>query len=96
MYKKEFHLVQKDIKLMTDLTQANREIDIHHIDYVIPENEPSKKGKCIQFIAKECLLHKINIHGGSANEWHEFLCECIKLEKKSNSSYNAPMASGRC
>ncbi len=49
---------------------------------MIPENEPSKKGKCIQFIAKECLLHKINIHGGSANEWHEFLCECIKLEKK--------------
>jgi hypothetical protein len=67
---------------MTDPTQANREVDIHHIDYVIPENEPSRKREYTQFIAKECMLRKINIHGSSIDEWRELLRECIKLEKK--------------
>ncbi len=81
IHKKEFHLVQKDTKLLTDLTQANQEVDIHHIDYDIPENVTSKKREYMQFLGKECMLYKI-IHAGSVYEWRELLSECIKLEGK--------------
>jgi hypothetical protein len=53
---KDFHLVQKDTKLLTDPAQANREADISHIDYIIPENLPHMKREYTQFIARECML----------------------------------------
>jgi len=81
LYKKDFHLVQKESKLLTDPTQANQETDINHINYVIPENLPHKKREYTQFIAKECMLCRINMHGNNVEEWREMLQECIKLKK---------------
>lgn len=81
-YKKDFHLVQKDTKLLTDPMLANREQDIHHIDYIIPEDCPLKKREYAQFIAKECMLRKINMHGKNVTEWREMLRDCVQLEKK--------------
>jgi hypothetical protein len=83
LYKKDFHLVQKKSKLLTDPSQANQETDNNHINYVIPENLPHKKREYTQFITKECMLHRINMHGSNVEEWREMLRECIKLEKKS-------------
>jgi hypothetical protein len=92
---KDFHLVQKDTKLLTDPTQANRETDITHIDYIIPENLPHKKREYTQFIARECMLRRINMHGGNVHEWREMLRECVTLEKNSISSNGKSVASRR-
>jgi len=80
-YKKDFHLVKSETKLLTDPLHANCAKDIHHIDYVIPDNNLQKKREYTQFIAKECMLYKINIQGANVEEWREMLRECNKLEK---------------
>jgi exopolysaccharide biosynthesis predicted pyruvyltransferase EpsI len=80
-YKKDFHLVKSETKLLTDPLHANCAKDIHHIDYVIPDNNLQKKREYTQFIAKECMLRKINIQGANVEEWREMLRECNKLEK---------------
>jgi hypothetical protein len=80
-YEIGYHCVQSETKLLTDPTQADREVDIHHIDYV-PENKPMKKREYTQFISKECMIQNINIRGLNIDEWQKFLHECIKLEKK--------------
>jgi len=81
-YKNDFHNVQKQTKLRCDPTQADREVDINHIDFVIPEDDLRKKREFSQFIAKECLLRKISIRGTGVDEWRELLRLCIKLETK--------------
>jgi len=67
---------------LTDPTQANSECDITHIDYVIPENDPSRRREYSQFIAKECLLRKIPINGGTVDDWRDSLRHCVLLERR--------------
>jgi hypothetical protein len=81
-YKKDFHLVQKETKLLTDPTLANREQDIHHIDFIIPDNCLIKRREYTQFIGKECMLRKLNMHGKNVMEWREMLRVCVQLEQK--------------
>jgi hypothetical protein len=81
-YKIDSHHIQSETKLQTDPTQADREVDVHHIDYVIPDNEPRKKREYMQFTAKECMIHKINIRGLNVDEWQEFLHQCMTWEEK--------------
>jgi hypothetical protein len=36
--------------------QTNKETDIMHIDYAIPQDDEEKLRECTQFISKECRL----------------------------------------
>jgi hypothetical protein len=81
-YKEQFDEIKKKSKLLTDPTQANSECDITHIDYVIPENDPSRRREYSQFIAKECLLRKIPINGGTVDDWRDSLRHCVLLERR--------------
>jgi hypothetical protein len=81
-HKRDFLEVQKLPKLRTVVTQVGKAEDVNHIDYIIPDDNPIKKREYSQFIAKECMLRKINTVGSSVEEWHEILRDCVKLERK--------------
>jgi hypothetical protein len=42
---------------------VNKESEISHIDYTIPENDLGRKRQFSMFIAKEFALQKITTHG---------------------------------
>jgi hypothetical protein len=80
-HKCSFHDIKKKSKLLTDLLQVNQEADTHHIDFIIPENDPAKINEFIQFIGKEYLLQKISTLGKSVNDWYEALRDFVLVER---------------
>jgi hypothetical protein len=74
--------VKKRSKLLTDPLQVNKDSDISHIDFVIPENDSGRKSEYSMFIARECVLRKIPTHGKSVEEWREALRSCVFVERR--------------
>ncbi len=74
--------VKKRSKLLTDPLQVNKESDISHIDFVIPENDSGQKSEYSMFIARECVLRRIPTHGKSVEEWREALRSCVFVEHR--------------
>ncbi len=81
-YSKSYEDIAKASKLLTDPLQVNKEIDSHHIDFIIPENDVVKKREFSQFIAKECLLRKIPTNGTSVENWREALRDSVFVERR--------------
>jgi hypothetical protein len=79
-----YNEIKKKSKLLTDPLQVNKESDISHIDYIIPENDIGRKSEFSMFIARECALRKIPTHGKSADEWREALRSCVLMERRIN------------
>jgi hypothetical protein len=65
--------IRKKAKLLSDPLQVNKQGDISHIDYVIPENVVGWKSEFSMFRARECALRRIPTHGKSVEEWREAL-----------------------
>ncbi len=49
--------------------QATQNIDMKLIDYVIPVNDTEKQWQYSQFLARECILDGIRLHGAQVKEW---------------------------
>jgi len=81
-YHTELSNVRKESKLRTDPAQVDKETDVHHIEFVIPECDRAKKNEYIQFIAKECRIRNIQIMGASVLEWRDALKECVFIERR--------------
>jgi len=79
---KSYEEISKLSKLLTDPLQVNKEHDLHHIDFIIPENDPVKKREFTQFIGRECLIRKITTNGSSVENWHEALRESVFIERR--------------
>jgi hypothetical protein len=77
-----YNEIRKKTKLLSDPLQVNKESDISHIDYVIPENDVGRKSEFSMFIARECALRRIPTHGKSVLEWREALRSCICVERR--------------
>jgi len=61
--------------------QADKEEDVYHIDYIIPVDDPAKKRQYTQFIARECQLRGLRLHGPHVQEWHSILCSSVSMER---------------
>jgi hypothetical protein len=61
--------------------QVDRENDLHHIDYAIPSNDVEKQRLYTQFIARECNLRGLRLHGTQVEEWRCVLRNSIVMEK---------------
>jgi hypothetical protein len=81
-HQKDIYNVSKESKLRTDPSQVDKETDIHHIEFLIPEGDRAKKNEYIQFIAKECRIRNIQIMGSSVLEWRDALKECVSVERQ--------------
>jgi len=79
---KSYEEISKLSKLLTDPLQVNKEHDLHHIDFIIPENDPVKKREFTQFIGRECLIRKIPTNGSSVENWREALRESVFIERR--------------
>jgi hypothetical protein len=61
--------------------QADKEEDVYHIDYIIPADDPAKKRQYTQFIARECQLSGLRLHGPHAEEWRSILRSSVSMER---------------
>lgn len=68
-------------KLRMDHMQANKETDMSHIDYIVPVHDPGKQRQYYQFLARECILHGIRVHGSQMEEWRSLLRVGTSMEK---------------
>ncbi len=59
--------------------QLNKETDIMHISYVIPQDDEEKLREYTQFISNECRLRSIPMNG-RLEDWRSALRECVQLE----------------
>jgi hypothetical protein len=66
-------MILKKSKLLSDPLQVNKETDISHIDYIIPDDNLQQRTEYSMFIAKECLISKIPTNGKSVDEWRDAL-----------------------
>jgi hypothetical protein len=80
-YGKTYEDILAVSKLRVDHSQADKENDINHIDYVIPTNDAQKKRLYTQFIARECTLRGLQLHGAHVEEWRNLLRSSIEMEK---------------
>ena len=78
---KRYHDILAASKLRVDHAQVDKECDIHHIDFVIPGDDPQKKRMYTQFIARECNIRGIQLHGSHVDEWRNLLRCSVELEK---------------
>jgi hypothetical protein len=76
-----YHSILSTTKLWVDHMQVDRETDLNHIDYVIPVNDVEKQRLYTQFVARECHLHGIRLHGMQVEEWRSLLRSTVVLEK---------------
>jgi hypothetical protein len=66
---KSYQQILYTSQLRVDYMQADMESDLKHIDYVIPVNDVKKKKVIPQFIARECHLRGLTLHGTQVEEW---------------------------
>jgi len=78
---KTFHEISSATKLQIDHMQVDRETDINHIDYIIPVHDAEKQRQYTQFIARECNLHGLQLHGRQVEEWRTMLRSSIVVER---------------
>ncbi len=76
--------INKESKLRTDPSQVDKETDVHHIEFVIPNDNRAKRNEYVQFIAKECKIRNIPIMGSNVLEWRDALRTCALLERRLN------------
>jgi hypothetical protein len=80
-YGKRYHDILAASKLWVDHAQVDKENDLNHIDYVIPVNDLQKLRLYTQFIARECNLRGLVLHGTNVEEWRNLLRSCVETEK---------------
>jgi hypothetical protein len=78
-HRKTFEAVSSRSKLRTNYMQLNKESDIVHISYVIPQDDEEKLREYTQFISNECRLRSIPMNG-RLEDWRSALRECVQLE----------------
>ena len=78
-HRKAFEAVSSRSKLRTDHMQLNKENDIMHISYVIPQDDEEKLREYTQFISNECRLRSIPMNG-RLEDLRSALRECVQLE----------------
>jgi len=78
---KTYKEIMEKTQLRTDHMQATKESDMRHIDYIIPVNDPEKQRQYSQFIARECFLRGIRLHGTQVDEWRSLLRVSVSMEK---------------
>jgi len=78
-HRKTFEAVSSRSKLHTNHMQLNKETDIMHISYVIPQDDEEKLREYTQFISNECRLRSIPMNG-RLEDWRSALRECVQLE----------------
>jgi hypothetical protein len=83
-YERDLATVNKESKLRTDPSQVDKERDVHHIDFVIPDDDRAKKKEYVWFIAKECRIRNVPIMGSSVLEWRDTLRACVLAERHLN------------
>ena len=79
---KTFAEVQKVSKLKTDHMQANKETDVHHIDFFVPYNNRELVKEYSQFISRECRIRGLPLLGSNLEGWRAALRTCVALERK--------------
>ncbi len=75
-----FAAVREKSKLRTDPIQVNKEEDIQHIDYSIPDSNEEKLREYTQFISRECRIRSIPLHG-RLDDWRTALRRCVVIER---------------
>jgi hypothetical protein len=80
-HKKTYQDIQSQSRLRTDHMQVDKEEDLNHLDYVIPVDNPEKQRQYTQFIARECRLRDISLHGTQVEEWRSLLRSSVAIEK---------------
>jgi hypothetical protein len=80
-YGKRYHDTLVASKLRVDHAQVDKDNDINHIDYVIPVNDFQKQRLYTQFIARECNLRGLLLHGTHVEEWRNLLRSAVETEK---------------
>jgi hypothetical protein len=78
---KTYQQIMSATKLCNDHTQAERETDFNHIDYAIPSNNVEKQRLYTQFIARECQLHGLQLHGTQVEDWRCLFWSSKVMEK---------------
>jgi hypothetical protein len=78
---KTYYHISAATKLLVDHMQVDRESDLHHIDYRIPVHDVEKQRQYTQFIARECHLQGLWLHGTQVEEWRSMLQSSILIEK---------------
>jgi hypothetical protein len=78
---KTYEEVRRASRLQVDHMQVDKEANPLHIDYVIPVNDPEKQRLYSQFIARECVLRGIPLHGTHFDEWRNALQSCVDVER---------------
>lgn len=68
-------------KLWVDHMQVDKETDLHHIDFVIPVNDVEKQRLYTQFIARECHIRGLRLHGTQVEEWRSMLRSSVAMER---------------
>ncbi len=77
---KSYAAVRQKSKIWTDHTQANKQNDINHIDYVVPPCDEEKLREYTQFISWECRIRSIPLLG-NLDDWRHALNQSITMEK---------------
>jgi hypothetical protein len=80
-YGRRYHDILTASKLWVDHAQVDKENDLNHIEYVIPVNDLQKQRLYTQFIARECNLCGLVLHGTHVEEWRNLLRGCVETEK---------------
>jgi hypothetical protein len=80
-HEKAYQEIKSKTMLQTDHMQANKEDEPKHIDYIIPGDDSEKKRQYSQFIARECCLRGISLHGTQVEEWRSLLRSSVAMEK---------------
>jgi hypothetical protein len=80
-YGKSYHDILKQTKLQTHHMQVNKDTDQSHIVYIIPVQDHEKQRQYSQFIARECILCGIRLHGTQVEEWRAMLRISTAMEK---------------
>jgi hypothetical protein len=69
-------------RIVTDQMVANKELDINHIDFVIPPDDNENLKEYTQFISWECYIRGIPLIGSHLEDWRAALRCCICMENK--------------
>jgi hypothetical protein len=58
-----YNYVKQKSKLRADHTQANKENDINHLDFILPAGNEMMFREYSQFISRECRIRGISLNG---------------------------------
>jgi hypothetical protein len=77
---REFAVIKEKSKLRVDHMQVNKQSDIMHIEYIVPQGNVEEKREYAQFISNECWIRSIPLHD-TLEDWRLSLYQSISLEE---------------